>query len=204
MAEISIKSGKVKTLQANVTISGAVAATGLIKLTTSAVNALETGDIVQISGVTGTTEANGQFVITVVDTTHFSLNNSVFLNAYVSGGTGVHIGYATAATLVDNTVFASVPDYTLQARIESLSSGSNARIGFFDAVDLAFVTEQPLKVFQVAGPVASNLSADVMFTAKRYDTPDTRMGASGDNLRVKIYISGGPGSVAQFSAWLFY
>lgn len=40
-----------------------------------------------VSGVVGTTEANGTWVVTVIDATHVDLVASAFVNAYVSGGT---------------------------------------------------------------------------------------------------------------------
>jgi hypothetical protein len=59
---------------------------GLIEIQTVSANAFITGNTVTIAGVTGTTEANGTWVITKIDTTHFTLNGSAFVNAYVSGG----------------------------------------------------------------------------------------------------------------------
>ena len=201
MSQLSFALAKVKTLLANITITGAATSSGVINIAATG-HGLETGDIVQISGVTGTVEANGQWVVTVPDANHFKLNNSTFANAYTAGGTAVHIGFATSAVLVDNTVFASYPNFAIQGRIESLSAGSNARMVFTDAADSAFVTEQPLEVVQVKGLVG--LSYDKVSTRKWYDIPDARLAASGNNLRLKMYISGGPGSVCQFSAWLAY
>ncbi len=45
-----------------------------------------TGIVVIISSVVGTVPANGRWTITVVDTTHFTLNGSVFSGSYTSGG----------------------------------------------------------------------------------------------------------------------
>jgi len=59
-----------------------------IQITTSAINALVTGQTVVISGVTGNTAANGTFVITVIDNTHFTLNGTTGNGAYGAGGTG--------------------------------------------------------------------------------------------------------------------
>jgi len=58
-----------------------------IQITTSAANALTTGQTVTISGVTGNTAANGTWVITVINTTNFTLTGSAGNGAYVSGGT---------------------------------------------------------------------------------------------------------------------
>jgi hypothetical protein len=59
-----------------------------IQITTSATNALVTGQTVVISGVTGNTAANGTFVITVIDNQHFTLNGTTGNNNFISGGTG--------------------------------------------------------------------------------------------------------------------
>lgn len=79
--------------QANVTtpliktINAVTSSGGLIKIGTSTSHLFATGDIVTIIGVTGTTEANGTWAISVVDATHFTLNGSTFTHSYVSGGT---------------------------------------------------------------------------------------------------------------------
>ena len=71
---------------APLTVTGA--STGSpIQITTSAANALVTGQTVVISGVTGNTAANGTFIITVVDSTHFNLNGTTGVTPYASGGT---------------------------------------------------------------------------------------------------------------------
>lgn len=60
---------------------------GLIRVTTSSAHGLTTDDCINITGVTGTTEANGDWTVTVIDTTNIDLQGSSFSNAYVSGGT---------------------------------------------------------------------------------------------------------------------
>lgn len=59
--------------------------TGGIRVT-SAGHGLSTGNRVEITGVTGTVEANGEWVITVIDGNTFDLNGSSFTNAYTGGG----------------------------------------------------------------------------------------------------------------------
>lgn len=70
------------------TITGAASNGGpnLIRLTVGSTATLATGQIKAISAVVGTTEANGNRTITVIDATHFDLQGTVFTNAYVSGG----------------------------------------------------------------------------------------------------------------------
>ena len=64
---------------------------GLIRLTVTA-HGLSTGDSVGVYGVTGTTEANGQWIITNSGTNTIDLQGSTFTNAYVSGGTVTNRG----------------------------------------------------------------------------------------------------------------
>lgn len=72
---------------AHKTITGMVTAAGLIRVTVAA-HGWSTGNVVDISGVLGTVEANRTgWVITVFDANTFDLQGSVFTNAYVSGGT---------------------------------------------------------------------------------------------------------------------
>lgn len=47
---------------------------------------LATGNIIAISEVGGTTEADGSWIITLIDSQDFDLQNSTFVNTYTSGG----------------------------------------------------------------------------------------------------------------------
>ena len=62
---------------------------GLIRLTVGSTINIQNGQLYTVQGVTGTTEANGLWAVTVVDGTHFDLQGSVFSNAYVSGGEAI-------------------------------------------------------------------------------------------------------------------
>ena len=59
---------------------------GLIRITL-ATHPFVTGQRVGISGITGTTEANGSWTITVISTTVIDLQGSTFANVYTAGGT---------------------------------------------------------------------------------------------------------------------
>lgn len=59
---------------------------GAIRLTVNTTNGMITGQPVTIGDVLGTTEANGNWTITVIDVTTVDLNGSTFTNAYSSGG----------------------------------------------------------------------------------------------------------------------
>ena len=58
---------------------------GLIRITSPG-HGLETSNFVYIHSVGGTTEANGIWVVTVIDSNTFDLQGSSFANAYTSGG----------------------------------------------------------------------------------------------------------------------
>ena len=60
---------------------------GLIRVTVASTANLATGDKVSIAGVTGTTEANGSWTITVIDGTQIDLQGSTFTNTFLTGGT---------------------------------------------------------------------------------------------------------------------
>jgi hypothetical protein len=67
---------------------------GLIRLTVSGLTAgsgagstnLNTENSVEVYGVTGTTEANGNWAFAIVDATHIDLLGSAFVHAYAGGG----------------------------------------------------------------------------------------------------------------------
>jgi hypothetical protein len=73
------------------TVTGAAAAPTGIRLTTSPLSAapgtIATGDQVTVSGVLGTTEANGTFIYSPAGDTQTDLLGATFVNPYVSGGT---------------------------------------------------------------------------------------------------------------------
>ena len=71
----------------SLTVSGVVNnGSGLIRITTSTAHGMVTGNKVFISAVTGTTEANGLWTVTLVNSTQVDLQGSTFSNAYISGG----------------------------------------------------------------------------------------------------------------------
>jgi hypothetical protein len=73
-------------------VTGAAAGTGgVVRLTVNSTSQAKTNDTAIVSAVTGTTEANGTWPITVIDATHIELQGSVFKNAYVSGGLAIDV-----------------------------------------------------------------------------------------------------------------
>lgn len=71
-------------------VSGAASnGSGLIRLTVGSTTGLTSGQQLAVTGVNGTTEANGTWTINVIDATHIDLVGSSFTNAYTSGGSAV-------------------------------------------------------------------------------------------------------------------
>jgi hypothetical protein len=67
-------------------ITNAVSNGGLIRLTVTG-HGWATSNKVDVTGVLGTTEANGTgWVITVIDVNTIDLQSSVFVHAYTAGG----------------------------------------------------------------------------------------------------------------------
>ena len=74
------------------TVTGAAAGTGgVVRLTVNNTAQTQTNDTVIVAGITGTTEANGTFPMTLIDETHIELQGTVFVNAYISGGTATDV-----------------------------------------------------------------------------------------------------------------
>lgn len=70
-----------------VTITGAADnGAGLVRLTVTSTAGWTTGDYKTVAGVAGTTEANGNWFITVVSGTTLDLQGSAFANVYTTGG----------------------------------------------------------------------------------------------------------------------
>jgi hypothetical protein len=93
-----------RTLTTNVT--GSASGTGgVVRLAVNNTAGMVTTDIAVISGIVGTTEANGTFPITVVDASHVEIPVT-FANAYVSGG--VLVDQTAAPTAINPTVAISV------------------------------------------------------------------------------------------------
>ena len=74
------------------TSAGAVSGGGnLVRLFLLDTSQMRTNDTVNVSGVFGTTEANGSFQINVIDDQHIDLKGTLFVNTWTSGGTVVDV-----------------------------------------------------------------------------------------------------------------
>ena len=93
-------------------ITGATNATPIV--ITAAGHNLTSNTRVTVAGVLGNTAANGDWQITVVDSSTFSLNTSVGNGAYTSGGTWNTTGlYSISYTPLGANGFASGTNYVI-------------------------------------------------------------------------------------------
>lgn len=131
-AGVTITGGIIKGagLYGTLTVTNAIDnGSGLIRLTVTAkdvngssigTGGLSTGDVVNITSVSGTTEANGTWTLTKIDSSHIDLQGSAFVNAYVSGGLGGVNGKAAAICLSSATDF-----HTTGVAFSGYSAGAN-------------------------------------------------------------------------------
>jgi len=114
------------------TITGAANnGSGAVRLTLSAESnsnfTIPGQNTIEVYGVTGTTEANGNWKFTVVDSTHIDLIGSTFTNAYGSGGA---IGGSLDAMTLSLDAYATA----VQPEIGQFNSGN--LLGFFRGSNL--------------------------------------------------------------------
>ncbi len=130
------------------TISGAADnGSGEIRITATA-HGFADGDKIYITGVTGTTEANGTWIIEKIDADNFDLRSSAFVNGYTAAGTatpaifvstdvgrsvrmkeGTHWGWAIVKTFVDP----SHVTIDIQQTLTNGSAKTNWRLGVYSA-----------------------------------------------------------------------
>lgn len=135
-----------------VAVANCTSSAGLIEVQVASATGLLTGASVTLSNVLGTVEANGTWVITVVDATHFTLNGSTFTNTYVGGGT---VSYGTAAIALfqalvggevpavnDNTLNTITTAVTGWTAVNNPGPGSQSQVGTNAELDPAYMLRQ--------------------------------------------------------------
>lgn len=155
----------------NVAIENVTSNGGLIEIQTSSATSLANGDPVTIVNVLGTVEANGNWsAITVIDSTHITLNGSTFTNAYVDGGTVSYGNPGTATALFQATVVGETPavnDGTLNeitdpvtgwSAVNNAGPASQSQAGANEESDYAY---GPRQAEELAASGSSNPSATV-------------------------------------------
>lgn len=94
---------------------------GLIRITTASAHNYSTGMQATITGVAGTTEANGTWTVTRVDATKIDLQGSTFANTYSSGGTVVI--YPDGQMRITSNLSANYADNDIAIVVTNKSSG---------------------------------------------------------------------------------
>lgn len=109
---------------------------GLIRLTVSALSTAQFNIVGQnfivVYGVGGTTEANGTWKFTVIDSTHIDLVGSAFVHAYTSGG-------AIGGSL-DALPF-SLDSVSVAAAAQLSAVGPTGQVGFFSGSNIEAIVE---------------------------------------------------------------
>ena len=95
---------------------------GLVEITTTTPHGMSNGDKVFISGVVGTTEANGGWLILSTGASTFTLTGSVFTNAYISGGS---VQSVTSEESLVNDIKTQVNAHYLQAGVHQTNDVVN-------------------------------------------------------------------------------
>lgn len=132
--------------------------TGGIQVETTVDHNLISNEIVTITGVEGTTEANGIWSVTVIDATNFILQQSAFVNAYTTGGTvfsrvtgygQIGVVYRTTPSQIRYTTLLSSREFNFSTyyQIDARSSRKN------DGKTGVYFTDNnnPYRVFYYSG-----------------------------------------------------
>lgn len=125
----------------SVNISGAANnGSGLIRITAVG-HGLSTGNKILIENVGGTTEANGEFEVTVIDSDNIDLVGSSFSNTYTSGGTVKEIGDRFEAA--DGHYWRVSESYS-ESVVNAAASAITSINGYATGSDAASLTYQQL------------------------------------------------------------
>jgi hypothetical protein len=117
---------------------------GLIRLTISSTSTLATGNEVNVANLGGTTEANGSWIITVIDGSNIDLQGSTFTNAYGNGG-----------TVTAQSGFTTLPNDYLAWRRVTWTGSTRSELGYVHSSYLqAAYSSQPAdvpRIFTIEG-----------------------------------------------------
>lgn len=157
-------------------VLGCTNSAGLIEVQTATATGIVTGAPVTISNVLGTTEANGNWLATVVDSTHFTLQGSTFTNAYISGGTASYGGpSSTVVALMQSTTIGETPavnDNTLNTittavtgwvAVNNPGPGSQSQAGTDSELDPAYMLRQ-VEDLAASGSCNPSATAEALLT----------------------------------------
>ncbi len=105
---------------------------GLVRLQVASTATLTAGQYIAASGVVGTTEANGNWNVNIIDGTHVDLIGSAFVHAYSSGGI---IGGSLDALMT------SLDDFSTATTPELAAFDPSHTLNFFRGANIEAVVE---------------------------------------------------------------
>lgn len=136
---------------------------GLVRLEVGDSSHWETGDFIDVIDVGGTTEANGNWEIEVIDATHIDLVGSAYANAYTSGG---YVAGDVDALEVSLDSFTTIPTPKL-----TMFNSSN---------ELCFFTGEHLEAtMETAETLGTRTRVDVNGGQPITDAPDCYLSVGG-------------------------
>ena len=179
---------------------------GLIRLTVASTATFATGQVKKVSGVTGTTEANGVWTITVVDSTHIDLQGSVFANNYLSGGIiGGGFEEHTISDILDFIGSIARGDVVVRGASvwQRVPRGTQGQVLRSDGLDTAFGTipllhvreEQPANTQSASGVTPAAWNTLVLNTTKTNEITSASLGSN------QITLPAGTYEIEAYANW---
>lgn len=157
--------------------------------TATAAHGLIVGDYIQVQGVTTDTAVNGNVQVSAISGLTFSI-------ATAGNGTAGGLTAASASQAYPISTFTG--DWTLRARLESLTAAKNVEIAVEDSVDgITWITRYARNV---KGAISTSAMLD-LFTLRKYDYPMLRFGTASAVLRVNILAIDGS-ATAVTTVWI--
>ncbi len=162
MKATSNAAGAVNTLTSPLTVSAATNASPVVL--TTGTHGLTTGAVVVVTGVGGTTGANGTWVVIVLSATTFSLTGSTGGGVYTSGGSVAITGSMQSGTGTTTVVFSGAANDDYQILLTCTKAGT------FGTTGIQFTVS--LDAGRTTGPAIS------LGTALTYTIPQTGITAT--------------------------
>jgi len=179
------------------TVSGAANnGSGLIRLTVNTTADYVTGDYVRVALVAGTAEANGRWMITVINATTVDLVGSVFSNSYTSGGevrTRSEKGNTITLTSSADLFQAGLVGSLIQLEQSALTDIRPWEVG--KPVNVTELRRSDTKTYEAVSTGLAGASRPIHTEGARYDgsdDPDTGGAVEGVNW---LYNDAGSGNV---------
>lgn len=125
-----------------------------ITITTGSAHGLSTGDVATVSGVLGTTIANGTWIITVTSATTFTLNGSAGGATYLGGGVveGGVLGEVDRV-IQSNAIPDTVTEQTVSAVNMNVAILATVQVPVANVATYAVAVQQTLALFNAALPI---------------------------------------------------